>query len=383
MFVVLPYRSDTVARAFPFATVALIAGNVAVATLLGFPGSATLVEGAAAPWIDSWVLRFGHFNPVTWISCAFAHGGWMHLVGNMVFLWSFGFLVEGMLGWQRFLAVYAALAVAVSAVVQILMLGAEEGGAIGASGAIMGLLAIAALWAPRNTLSLFVWIGPLVRTGAEMEVFRFCAIWLGLDLFFLLLQGFSMSGSLAHLLGAGAGVAAAVLMLKRKWIDTEGWDYFSLRVRDPRVARGVPLPLPPPPAPAPPPHRDPRVAALVALRDALDAGDAGRAYAAYESGARASSPAWLPEREREELLDLLGSRGQTERLISLLEVKLAARPPDEAAVRLTLAERLLDAGRPGRAREVMAGIDATESARSAAIRRRIDASRKPGGLELE
>ncbi len=57
----------------------------------------------------------------------------MHLVGNMFFLWGFGLVVEGKLGWWRFLLLYLTIGAIYSVIIQTSMLGATEGGALGAS----------------------------------------------------------------------------------------------------------------------------------------------------------------------------------------------------------------------------------------------------------
>ena len=47
-------------------------------------------------------------HPLQWLTNIFLHAGFFHLVGNMIFLWTFGFVVEGKLGWLPFTALYLA-----------------------------------------------------------------------------------------------------------------------------------------------------------------------------------------------------------------------------------------------------------------------------------
>src|SRR4051812_24160372 len=107
---VLPWRSDAPVYHRPWGTIALIAANLAVfaATwqvrhpetpdaprLIELPGTAVAPE-AAPPFADWWMLPYGQgFTPLRWLTASFAHGGMIHLVGNLLFLWTFGLIVEG------------------------------------------------------------------------------------------------------------------------------------------------------------------------------------------------------------------------------------------------------------------------------------------------
>ena len=100
---------------FPFATIGLIVVN-----------AAAFGTTIAHEHPEEWMLAFGQgLHPVQWITSAFLHADIMHLVGNMIFLWAFGLVIEGKLGWWRFLIVYLGLAAFESAVVQLCMLGGE------------------------------------------------------------------------------------------------------------------------------------------------------------------------------------------------------------------------------------------------------------------
>ena len=139
----LPYGTDAPVYYWPFTTVGLIVVNVLVFASAGCPEQ-----------VEPYVLAFGDgLHPVQWISNAFLHAGFFHLLGNMVFLWCFGLIVEGKLGWYKTLAVYLGIAAAQSAIAQIIMLGGH-GGALGASGAIFGFMAMSLIWGPRTKSSV-------------------------------------------------------------------------------------------------------------------------------------------------------------------------------------------------------------------------------------
>ena len=73
----------------------------------------------------------------------------MHLIGNMIYLWGFGLIVEGKVGWWRFLMIYLAIGAIECAIEQTLMLGADSKSySQGASAVVYGLVAIGMVWAP-------------------------------------------------------------------------------------------------------------------------------------------------------------------------------------------------------------------------------------------
>jgi membrane associated rhomboid family serine protease len=93
----------------------------------------------------------------TMFTSMFLHGGWFHLIGNMIFLWIFGNNVEDALNHFRYLVLYLASGVAAA-----LGQGLSDPGShvpmIGASGAIAGVLGAYAVLCPRANVHVFVWI---------------------------------------------------------------------------------------------------------------------------------------------------------------------------------------------------------------------------------
>lgn len=133
-----PFSTDAPVYYWPFASVGLIAVNVMVFL-------AMVTGSISAP--ENWILWYGQgLHPEQWLTSIFMHASVDHLVGNMLFLWVFGLVVEGKLGWQRFLACYLAIGVGQSMLEQMVMLfNSDGGGSLGASAAIFGLMAMAAV----------------------------------------------------------------------------------------------------------------------------------------------------------------------------------------------------------------------------------------------
>ncbi len=138
----LPLKDTVRARGFPFVTAALIGANVLV-----FLIELRLPPGALESFL--WLLgvvpaRFlGSPLPGEWltlITSQFAHGGWLHIASNLLALYIFGDNVEDRLGHGRYLAFYLLCGI-VAALVHIWANPASVVPAIGASGAISGVLA--------------------------------------------------------------------------------------------------------------------------------------------------------------------------------------------------------------------------------------------------
>jgi membrane associated rhomboid family serine protease len=99
---------------------------------------------------------------LTLVTSMFLHGGWLHLLGNMLYLWLFGKGVESALGGTRYLAFYLICGIA-AALAQGLTDPAAEVPMIGASGAIAGTLGAYLVLHPRGNVVVFVWIFVFVR----------------------------------------------------------------------------------------------------------------------------------------------------------------------------------------------------------------------------
>lgn len=221
----IPTGSDAPIYHRPIATVGLILANVACFVAQGFGNEIDL-----QPWALD--LAPGHINPIEWLTTMFAHAGFGHLIGNMIFLWTFGFVVEGKIGWYRMLALYLGIGIAQAAFIQVIFLPWNAGHVVGASSAIMGLLAITMVWAPKNELGLayFLWIFIFIRWGVlEITYMWFACFYLCYEFIsWTIFEGGTLSTPALHLSGAMFGLGAGVLMLKKGWVDCENWDLFRV-----------------------------------------------------------------------------------------------------------------------------------------------------------
>jgi membrane associated rhomboid family serine protease len=157
--------------------------------------------GAANPCVHE---SLAHPGWVSLISHQFLHGEWLHLGGNMLFLWIFANNIEDRLGRIRFLPFYL-LCGAIAAGGQILVDPSSEIPLIGASGAISGMLGAYLVLYPRKKILTLVYVFPL-----NIPAWAWLGIYFGMQ--FLLLGGSATAGGggvayMAHIAGFIAGAA--------------------------------------------------------------------------------------------------------------------------------------------------------------------------------
>ena len=225
-----PLRDDNPHFLTPIVTYALIAANVlAWALLQGFgtepalsrsvcelgltPGELlqTAVAGARVPVSETAVCIVtdmpSWFTPLT---SMFMHGSWMHLIGNMWFLWIFGNNVEDSMGHARFVVFYLLCGFAAAAA-QTLADPDSIIPMVGASGAIGGVMGAYVVLYPRVKVHMLVFLGFFVTTIAVPAVFML-GYWFALQLLSGALSS-GVEGGVAFWAHVGGFVAGAVLVL--------------------------------------------------------------------------------------------------------------------------------------------------------------------------
>jgi membrane associated rhomboid family serine protease len=158
-----------------------------------------------------WNTQLGLLGSVT------THADFMHLIGNMVFLFVFGNAVSAKLGHAMFLSLYFIIG-AVSGLASS-MLGDMPG--LGASGAISGVTGMFIVLFPRNNVSVFYWLG--LRFHGVWVVSSWVAIgfYFAKDILFYIIEQSSGASSgigfVAHISGTllGAALAATLLLTDR------------------------------------------------------------------------------------------------------------------------------------------------------------------------
>ena len=172
-----PYRDENPAILTPFVTVGLIAANLAVWVVFQGMGNeqrlaATVCEYGLTPGDLLHRLPIGSAFPVgdgmacvidgssawfTVLTSMFLHGGWLHVLGNMWFLWIFGNNVEDAMGHARFFVFYLVCGFAAAAA-QVLSGPDSAVSMVGASGAISGVMGAYVVLYPRVRVHCIVWL---------------------------------------------------------------------------------------------------------------------------------------------------------------------------------------------------------------------------------
>jgi membrane associated rhomboid family serine protease len=184
------------------------------------------ILGGGSDWRSELLLHYGRgLRPWQWLTCMFMHADIMHLIGNMIFLWSFGLLLEGKLGWWLFSLVYLGMGVFQSFAEQTLLF-FQSGASLGASGAIFSLLALVVIFAPLNSFETFLFFGFRVFL-IEVPILVFGAIYLFMNGLFFALSGGSYGTEALHLIGFLVGVPVGFHMLTKGYVDCEGFDIIS------------------------------------------------------------------------------------------------------------------------------------------------------------
>lgn len=218
----IPIAADVPFDKRPFVNWLFVAANTAVFCLM----LAMIIQGDEEPfesWVlDGWTLKgfFGHM----WL-----HGGIMHLIGNMLFLWIFGNAVCYKLGNLMYPPAYILLGL-ISAVTHNLFMG---GAAVGASGAINGVVGMYLVFFPTNNVEMFYWFGIIAAGTFEISGYWVILSWFAFDILGAAAGG-GYVAYFAHIGGFLGGVTLAFTLLLTGVVKME--DRFELSLLD--VFRG-------------------------------------------------------------------------------------------------------------------------------------------------
>jgi membrane associated rhomboid family serine protease len=197
----MPLRDAAPSRTIPFVTYLLIVANFV----------AFFFELSLGKFDTDLISRFG-LAPASWLAgiramhisvllplftSMFLHGGWMHLLGNMLFLYIFGDNVEDKFGHFRYLLFYL-LAGLAAAFTQIYFNSASEVPMIGASGAIAGVMGAYVFMFPKARITTLIFIIVFIKI-IELPAYVFLGLWFLMQIF---------SGVMALGIGGDAGGVA-------------------------------------------------------------------------------------------------------------------------------------------------------------------------------
>ncbi|HKW14742.1 MAG TPA: rhomboid family intramembrane serine protease [Candidatus Krumholzibacteria bacterium] len=146
-------------RRMPVITTAIIIANALVFVLELTGGEAFVLRWSEIP-VD---IMAGH-RLITVLTSMFMHAGWMHIIGNMVFLWAFGPEIEDAMGPLPYLLFYLCSGVAGS-LAQLAFVSDSTVPNLGASGAIAGVMGAFVVTYPRDRIRTLLWFGWFARVA--------------------------------------------------------------------------------------------------------------------------------------------------------------------------------------------------------------------------
>lgn len=219
----IPLRDMTPSRTFPGVVVALISVNV-----LAF-----LHQARLGPDLELFLRTYGivpanYLDPRAYLQVGlvgmvvplfahmFLHGGFLHILGNLWFLWVFGDNVEDRLGHWRFLAFYLLCGLAAAAL-QIVTAHGSTAPMIGASGAIAGVLGAYIVMYPLGRINALLPLGCFFFS-VQVPAFLFLGLWFLIQLnsgMVELPHASQVTGGVAwwaHIGGFAAGIALVRVM---------------------------------------------------------------------------------------------------------------------------------------------------------------------------
>ncbi|MFQ5884591.1 MAG: rhomboid family intramembrane serine protease [Thermoplasmata archaeon] len=208
----IPLKDENPSRTFPAVTVTLIVINMVVffyEVSLGRNVEQFVYRMGATPYN---IVHVGLSAYPTLFTSMFIHGGWEHVLGNMLYLWIFGDNVEDFLGRIRFIIFYLFCGV-VASFAHILTQAGSQIPTIGASGAISGVLGGYILLYPKARVLTLIPLGYFIRL-VRLPAVAVLGMWILIQLFsgFASLPGAGARGGVAFFAHIGGFVVGLVLI---------------------------------------------------------------------------------------------------------------------------------------------------------------------------
>ncbi len=214
MILLVPYEIETLVQRRPWANWLIVAACSVVSVIALFGG------GFESGAVDALILDGFSFPGI--VGHVLLHGDLFHLIGNMIFLWVFGNAICTNTNNWIYMVTFLACTL-LSAITHVLVDGSL---AIGASGAINGIVGVTLAMYPINRVYLF-WLF-LIRGGSFS-----CSAWLIIVAWFLfdiwgVISGGGMIAYWAHIGGFLGGLAFGLTALHFGWIQLTEYDNRSL-----------------------------------------------------------------------------------------------------------------------------------------------------------
>jgi len=218
----IPLRDDNPTVLWPLVTIALILANAAV-FFYELSLDPRLLESLIYQMGMVPAAVTGSFIPgtggyFTLVTSMFLHGGWMHVIGNMLYLWIFGNNIEDSMGHLRFILFYLITGLAAAAA-HLAFNAASTVPTIGASGAVSGVLGAYLVLFPHARVQTLVTLGFFIRI-IYVPAWVLLLFWIGLQLLNQALAPIDPTAGgvayAAHIGGFAAGLVLILLFRKHR-----------------------------------------------------------------------------------------------------------------------------------------------------------------------
>lgn len=220
----IPLKDDNPVSRFPFVTVSIIAINAVVfiyqLSLVNGEGDAFVYRTAAIPYEITHLVDVFPFDvvpvPFTLFTSMFLHAGFLHIGGNMLFLWIFGDNIEDAFGHVGFVFFYLSSG-AVAGLTHILTVPDSLTPMLGASGAVAGVLGAYLVLFPRAQVHTLVFLFFFIRI-IKLPAMVFLGLW-----FLFQIVGLSGGGNIAWYAHIGGFLTGALTALIVKAWPRRSW----------------------------------------------------------------------------------------------------------------------------------------------------------------
>jgi membrane associated rhomboid family serine protease len=161
-----------------------------------------------------------HPRPIAYLSSTFLHGGWLHLIGNMWFLWLAGFVLEDAWGRPLYLAFYLTAGIAATQFDAWANPGSVAV-SYGASGAVAGLMGAFLVRFPKLKIRLVWFFGSWLSGfwGLWVQAYWLLPLWLGMEIYYGKLSG--QGDGIAHWAHVGGFIFGALAALALRYSGLE------------------------------------------------------------------------------------------------------------------------------------------------------------------
>jgi len=222
----IPLRDENPSSTFPIVNIFLIISNISIFIYLNYfiPGETNqfFLKLGFIPFEFTHFKDIGPENlvtvPLTIFTAMFIHGGWIHLLSNMLYLWIFGDNVEDLLGHVKYLFFYLVCGIAATGL-HFFVNTSSKIPTVGASGAIAGVLGAYLFLFPKarvkTLLILFIFIHII-----SIPAIIILGLWIIMQILSAYIEYGAKTGAgiawFAHIGGFAAGLVLIILMKKRK-----------------------------------------------------------------------------------------------------------------------------------------------------------------------